>query len=53
MTHGFSSGSVTAGSLPSGTTTTADTSSLVTRLWPALLVVAAVGGSLALTCVAQ
>ena len=52
MTHEFSTGSATAGSLPSGTHTTANTSSLVTRLWPAFLAVASVGGSLALTCVA-
>jgi hypothetical protein len=51
MTHRFSTGSATAGSLPSGTATTANTSSLVTWLWPALLAVAAVGGSLVLTCV--
>jgi hypothetical protein len=52
MTHGFPTGLATAGAIPHGTATTADTSSLVTRLWPAILTVAAVGGSLALTCVA-
>jgi hypothetical protein len=52
MTHGFSTGPATAGAIPHRTITTADTSSPVTRLWPAILTTAAVGGSLALTCVA-
>lgn len=52
MTHGFSTGSPAVGSLPRGTATTANASTLVTRLWPAILAMAAVGGSLALTCVA-
>jgi len=52
MTHGFSTGSPTAGSIPSGIATTDHSSTLVTMLWPAILAVAAVGSSLALTCVA-
>ncbi|MGH8067505.1 MAG: hypothetical protein ACRERE_20175 [Candidatus Entotheonellia bacterium] len=52
MTHGFSTGSPAVGALPRATATTAEASALVTRLWPAILAVAAVGGSLALTCVA-
>jgi hypothetical protein len=52
MTHGCSTGSPAVGALPRGTATTAEASTLVTRLWPAILAVAAVGGSLALTCVA-
>jgi hypothetical protein len=51
MTHGCSTDSATADALPRGTATTADASTLVTRLWPAILAVAAVGGNLALTCV--
>jgi hypothetical protein len=39
------------GALPHITATT-EASTLVTRLWPAILALAAVGGSLALTCVA-
>jgi hypothetical protein len=42
----------TAGTIPNNTATAAEASTLVTRLWPAILAVAAVGGSLALTCVA-
>ena len=41
----------TAGALPH-TTATTEASTLVTQLRPAILAVAAVGGSLALTCVA-
>jgi hypothetical protein len=52
MTHGFPTGSPVVGSLPRGTATTADASILITMLWPAILAMAAVGGSLALTCVA-
>jgi hypothetical protein len=52
MTHECSTGSPAAGALPRGTATTADASTLVTMLWPTILAVAAVGGSLALTCVA-
>jgi hypothetical protein len=52
MTHGCSTGSPTAGAIPRGTATTAEASTLVTKLWPAILALAAVGGSLALTCVA-
>jgi hypothetical protein len=52
MTHGCSTGSPTAGAIPRGPATTAEASTLVTKLWPAILALAAVGGSLALTCVA-
>jgi hypothetical protein len=52
MTHGFSTGPATAGALPRGAATTADTSRLVTGLWSGILTMAAVGSSLALTCVA-
>ena len=45
MTHVCSTASATAA-------TAGRASMLVTRLWPAILAVAAVGGSLALTCVA-
>jgi hypothetical protein len=52
MTHQCSTGSPAVGALPRGTATAAEASTLVTRLWPAILAMAAVGGSLALTCVA-
>jgi hypothetical protein len=52
MTHGCSTGAPTVGALPRGTTTAARASTFVMRLWPAILAVTAVGGSLALTCVA-
>jgi hypothetical protein len=52
MTHGCATGSPAVGSLPRGAATTADASTLVTVLWPAILALVAVGGSLALTCVA-
>jgi hypothetical protein len=52
MTHACSTGSATAGALPRGTAAATHASTLVTRLWPAILALAAVGGSLALTCVA-
>jgi hypothetical protein len=52
MTQACSTASATTGALPCGTATTAHVSTLVTRLWPAILALAAVGGSLALTCVA-
>jgi hypothetical protein len=51
MTHECSTGSPTAGALPRGAANTTDASTLVTMLWPAILAVAAVGGSVALTCV--
>ena len=51
MAYGYSPEAPTAGALPH-TTATAEASTPVTRLWPAILAVAAVGGSLALTCVA-
>jgi hypothetical protein len=52
MTHANSTASATAGALPRGTATAAHASTLITKLWPAILALAAVGGSLALTCVA-
>jgi hypothetical protein len=52
MTQGCSTDAPTAGTTPSETATTAHASTLVTKLWPAILALAAVGGSLALTCVA-
>jgi hypothetical protein len=51
MTYGYSPEAPTAGALPH-TAATAEASTPVTRLWPSILVVAAVGGSLALTYVA-
>jgi hypothetical protein len=45
MAHRCSSGPPTAGVISSGTATTAEASALVTRLWPAILAVTAVGGS--------
>jgi hypothetical protein len=52
MMHAFSTASATADALPGETATEAHASTLITKLWPAILAVAAVGGSLALTCVA-
>jgi hypothetical protein len=52
MAYGRSTDAPTAGSIPNNTAAMAEASTLVTRLWPAILAVAAVGGSLALTCVA-
>ena len=52
MTHAFSTASATAGALSRETATEAHASTLGIKLWPAILAVAAVGGSLALTCVA-
>ena len=52
IAHAYSTASATTGALPRGTATAAHASTLVTRLWPAILAVAAVGGSLALACVA-
>jgi hypothetical protein len=52
MTHTSSTASVTAGAPPRGAATAAQASSPITKLWPAILALAAVGGSLALTCVA-
>jgi hypothetical protein len=51
MAYGCSPETPTAGALPH-TTATTEASTVVTRLWPAILAAAAVGGSLALTCVA-
>ena len=51
MAYGCSPEAPTAGAFPH-TTATTEASTLVTRLWPVILAVAAVGGSLALTCVA-
>lgn len=48
----FSTASETSGALPRETAMEAHASTLVTKLWPAILAVAAVGGSLVLTCVA-
>jgi hypothetical protein len=52
MTHADSTASATAGTLQRGAVTAAHASTLVTTLWPAILALAAVGGSLAFTCVA-
>jgi hypothetical protein len=52
MTHTLSTASATVSALPRETATEAHASTLVTKLWPAILAVAAIGGSLALTCVA-
>jgi hypothetical protein len=52
MTHVFSRASATASAPPRETATGARSSTLVTKLWLAILAVAAVGGSLALICVA-
>ena len=51
-THAFSTAPATTGALTRETATAAQASSPVTKLWPAILAMAAVGGSLALTCVA-
>ena len=53
MAYGYSPEAPTARRYPTHTTATAaEASTLVTKLWPAILALAAVGGSLALTCVA-
>jgi hypothetical protein len=52
MTHESSADSAATVALPRGAATATHASTLVTRLWPAILAVAAVGGSLALACVA-
>ena len=52
MAYGCSPEAPTAGALPH-TTATTEAWTLVTRLWPAILAMAAVGGSLALTCEGQ
>jgi len=51
MAYGCSPAAPTAGALPD-TIATTEAWTLVTWLWPPILAVAAVGGSLALTCVA-
>jgi hypothetical protein len=52
MAYERSTDSPTAGSRPHGIATMDHTSSLGSMLWPAILALAAVGGSLALACVA-
>lgn len=52
MADGSSTDAPTAGAIPSETAAMVEASTLHTRLWPAFLVLASVGGSLALTCVA-
>jgi hypothetical protein len=50
--HAYSTGSTTTRARPRGTAAATHASTLVMKLWPAILALAAVGGSLVLTCVA-